>query len=308
MTTTRQNEVPERRVAEGRLRTPWDRWWQVVGQSVRDLWAGSVLEWASSIAFYAFLSAFPLFIALLIAASYIVDVEWATQRATQLLGNYLPEGDAQIGAIIADAISARGHVGALSLIVFLITGRRVLGVLTTGLNHVSDVAETEDRLKRRIGVEGALMLGVVVLMLLALTARPLLDLAWKTLKAVPGPDDLLFASLIAAVRVLLLLSMFTLVYAFVPRGERLWRAVLSGAVMATAFFLLTEGIFGMVADRIWQTLVLLYGPLALAALLLSWSWYVALITLVCGGFASHVKVMILEERSGPEARHRHMRQ
>ena len=308
MTTLQQPRMRERRVADGRLRAPWERWRQVIGQSVRDLWSGSVLEWASSIAFYAFLSIFPLFIALLIAASYILDVDWATQRATQLLGSYLPEGEIQVGAIIADAIAARGHVGPLSFIVFLITGRRVLGVLTTGLNHVSDVAETEDRLKRRIGVEGALMLGVVVLMLLALSARPLVDLAWKTLRAVPGPDDLLLTALLAAVRVLLILTMFTLVYAFVPRGQRLWRAVLTGAATATALFLLTEGIFGVVADRIWQTLVLLYGPLALAALLLSWSWYVALITLVCGGFASHVKVMILEERSGGEARRRHVQQ
>lgn len=79
-----------------------------------------------------------------------------------------------------------------------------------------------------------------------------------------------------------------------------------GAGTATALFLLTEGIFGRVADRIWATLSVLYGSLALAVLLLSWSWYVALITLACGGFASHIKVMILERRSATEAGERHV--
>jgi uncharacterized BrkB/YihY/UPF0761 family membrane protein len=101
------------------------------------------------------------------------------------------------------------------------------------------------------------------------------------------------------------LIIFTLVYAFVPQGDRLWRAALIGAGAATGLFLLAQGVFAVLSDVIWDNLSLLYGPLATAAVLLSWSWYVALITLAGGALASHIKVMILEDDSAQQAGRRH---
>jgi uncharacterized BrkB/YihY/UPF0761 family membrane protein len=152
----------------------------------------------------------------------------------------------------------------------------------------------------------AMLLGLAALSLLALAARPLLQLAWTTGRVLPGPDHFLITDMVEAFRVLILLGIFTLVYAVVPRGERLWRAVFVGAGAATAFFLIAEALFGVVSHHIWDSLSLVYGPLALAALLLSWVWYVALITLVCGSLASHVKVMILEHASASQAGQRHV--
>jgi membrane protein len=275
-------------------------------QSTRDLWRARVLEWASSIAFYAFLSVFPLFLAMLIVASYLVDASRATAHATDLLGYYLPGGDAEIGKILEAAMAERGRVGAMSLALFLITGRRILGVLTTALNHISDVDEHADRMGRRVAVELALLLGVVALMVAALAAPSLLGFAAETVRMFPGSDTLALEALLGVVRVLLLLIMFALVYACVPRGDRLWSAVFVGALAATALFLITESIFSLLVDRVWLSLRLIYGPLALAALLLSWSWNVALITLVGGGLASHVKVMIVERGTMDEARQRHL--
>jgi uncharacterized BrkB/YihY/UPF0761 family membrane protein len=100
--------------------------------------------------------------------------------------------------------------------------------------------------------------------------------------------------------------MFTLVYAGVPRGERTWRAVFLGAIVATSLFLLAQGVFAVVFDRVWNTMTLVYGPIAFAVLLLTWCWYVAIVTLAGGAVASHVKVMILERRSTREAHARHV--
>ena len=91
-----------------------------------------------------------------------------------------------------------------------------------------------------------------------------------------------------------IMATFVLVYAFVPHDTRLRRAVFIGAGTAATLFLIAQAMFNVMAGRIWDTLGLLYGPLARAALLLSWIWYVAVITLACGGFASHIKMMLLE--------------
>ena len=50
----------------------------------------------------------------------------------------------------------------------------------------------------------------------------------------------------------------------------------------------------------------LYAPLASAALLLVWAWYVAMITLLGGAAASHAKVMVIEGHSEREAERRHV--
>lgn len=108
------------------------------------------------------------------------------------------------------------------------------------------------------------------------------------------------------VRAALLVVIFTLLYVVVPRGERYWRAAFAGAVVATALFFVAQGGFQVVIDTLWSNLTLIYGPLALAALLLSWAWYIALITLIGGSLASHIKVMVLQGRPATEAADAHV--
>ncbi|MDQ3655406.1 MAG: YihY/virulence factor BrkB family protein [Chloroflexota bacterium] len=291
---------------DGEIRTStWHLWRRVLVQTARDLWTSSVLEWAASLAFYALLSLFPLLIAGMVAASYLVDVAWATDQTISLLGQFLPEGEAEIEEIVTAAIAERGRVGLLSFFLVLLTGRRILGGLVKGLNHVSDVAEQDDTIRRKAGIELALLAGLIVLAGLALASRRLVELLWNATQAIPGPDGLFVDGVSGIVRIVLLLTIFTMVYAFVPRGDRVWRAVLPGAGLATVLYLLAQFVFSLLADTIWTNLSLVYGPLALAALLLTWCWYVALITLIGAGFASHVKVMLIEKRSTAQASEQH---
>ncbi len=283
-------------------------WARVVVQSLRDLYASNAFEWSAALSFYALLSLFPLLLLLLgmVLASYVVDASWATSRATELLGEFLPRGEFEIEAIVTAALAERRRTGVISLVVFLIAARRVLGALTKALNLVSDVDEQSDPIRRRIGVEIALLLGIVCIVLLALAAHPLGDLVRDGLQIIPGPDGLPLAIVNALTRVTLLLVAFILLYYFVPRGERLWRPAFTGAAAATILFLVAQAVYAVVIDPLWSNLNLVYGPLAIAALLMTWGWYVALITLAGAALASHVKVMILENRSGHEAQHQHV--
>jgi uncharacterized BrkB/YihY/UPF0761 family membrane protein len=164
----------------------------------------------------------------------------------------------------------------------------------------------DDTVKRRVAVELGLTVGLAILVLLAFATRRLGEVGDAIVQRVPGPDGMQLAVLRGTVHVILLLVMFTLVYAGVPRGERNWRAVFLGAIVATSLFLLAQGVFAVVFDRVWNTMVLVYGPIAFAVLLLTWCWYVAIVTLAGGAVASHVKVMILERRSTREAHARHV--
>jgi membrane protein len=110
----------------------------------------------------------------------------------------------------------------------------------------------------------------------------------------------------ALVHVLLLVAAFYALYTVVPYGERHRRSALVGALTATALFLLVRAGFLAMLDRFWETMTLIYGPLALAALLLSWAWVVGLIVLVGGSLASHINVMLVEGSSAEDAERRHV--
>lgn len=271
------------------------QWRPVIEQTARDLWASNALEWAATLAFYTVLSLFPLLLVGMILASFVADAGWATTRTTELLGEFLPRGQAEIEGIVTAAIDDRGRAGLVSVVVLMITGRRILGALTKGLDLVSDVDEVEDPLRRRVVVEAGLLTGLVGLVLLAFAIHPLLDAARVSLRKLAGPDAVILDIVQKIVRTVLLSANFLLLYVFVPRGERLWRAAIPGAVVATALFLVASAVFRIVIGLLWSGFSLVYGPLALAAFLLTWAWWVALVTLVGGAVASHVKVMVIEE-------------
>ena len=288
-----------------RRRVRLGRWRAVVVQTARDLSASNAPEWAAALAFYAVLSLFPLLLAGAVLISYFADAGWAADRLTTLLGEFLPRGEVEVQDIVEDAVADRRRIGAFSALAFLATGRRVFGALTNALNLVSDVDERTETLRRRALVELSLLAGIGLGFLLALMSRPLLDVAWQAIDASSAPEDRAFWVVRTTVRAALLLVAFYLVYAVVPRGRRHRGAALTGAAVATALFLLAQLIFGVAIGRLWQTLSLVYGPIAVATLLLLWAWYVALITLAGASLASHVKVMLVEGAAPAEAARRH---
>ncbi|MDP9355403.1 MAG: YihY family inner membrane protein [Chloroflexota bacterium] len=275
-------------------------------QSIKDLKANNAPEWAAALAFYTLLSLFPLLLAGATVASYFVDASWAVDRITQLLGEFVPRGEIEVEQIVDGAIAERGRVGLLSVVVLLATGRRVLGALVKALNLMSDVDERKDSLIRRALLELGLLFGLGGLILLALSARPLLSPVWSALDVLPGPLSLVARPALVIVRGLLLLATFYLIYAIIPRGERVRKAALIGAIAATLLFLLARVVFLFFTGHLWANFNLIYGPLAVAAILMLWAWYVALITLFGASLASHAKTMLIEDQTAAEAASEHV--
>ena len=108
------------------------------------------------------------------------------------------------------------------------------------------------------------------------------------------------------VHALLLVAAFYALLTVVPYGQRHRRSALAGAITATGLFLLVRAGLLMTLDRFWESVTLIYGPLALAALLLTWAWVVGVIVLFGGSLASHINVMLIEGRSAQEAEQRHV--
>jgi membrane protein len=268
------------------------RWSAVVLQAGRDLWANHALEWAAALSFYALLSILPLLLAAAAIASYVVEPAWAIDWLTMLAETTLPPNVVNTDLIVSGAIAHRGPVGIAGIMVWILGGRRILGCLITAMNVVSDVDEDRETTRRRVLVEVALLLGLGLLFLATLIAGPRL--------APPGSWS---ASLVV---VALLLAGFCVLYSVVPFGVRGKRAVVVGAGVATLLFMAARLLYRAFLDSTWASFDLIYGPLAVAAVLLLWGWYAGLVVLFGASLASHVKVMLEEGGSATEARRRHV--
>ena len=280
-------------------------WTAVVRQSLVDLRAVHAAETAGAIAFYALLAFFPLLLGGVASASLVADPSWAVARLTTLLGEFLPAGTVEVQAIVDGSIAGRERIGVLAVVSWAVAGRRLLSTLVTAINRVSDVDELADPLRRRLLVELCLLLAIGLLFLLALSTAPVVELLWTRAGGLPGSRRLVVEVTTLLLRALLLLAAFATLYAVVPRGERGRQPVLVGAITATVLFLVVHAAFVMAMRWVWGNLSLVYGPLAVATVLLTWAWYVGMIVLFGASLASHAKVMRLEGQSAREAGQQH---
>ena len=277
----------------------------VLRQTLRDVWAGNAMEWAAALAFYAVLSVFPLVLAGAAIAAFVIEPSVVATRLSSLLEGFVPPGVVDVQPIVAAAIASRRRVGLFAILVWLVSGRRILGALVTALDRVSDVDERRESLQRRAVVEVVLLVGIGALFVVALSARSLLGLVWQAVWGTGATQPGAWA-LGMGVHALLLVVAFYALYTVVPYGRRDRRSALAGAVIATGLFLVVRAAFLAILDQLWTSVTLVYGPLALAALLLTWAWAVALIVLFGGSLASHITVMLVEGRSAQEAEQRHV--
>ena len=58
-------------------------------QALKDSFADNATQWAAAIAYYSFLSLFPLLLAAVSLSAYFVSPDWAVGKAILLLGEFV---------------------------------------------------------------------------------------------------------------------------------------------------------------------------------------------------------------------------
>ena len=278
----------------------------IVNRSVRDLFSSDGPAWAAALSFYTLLSFFPLVIVVIIAASYVTDPQWVTERMVSAVNEFVLGEQIDPAALLDGARNERARLGIIAVVAVLVAGRHVLGTLILAMDRMSDVDQRDDSFRRKSLTEATLVIGVAAVSLMAIATRPVLSFVERTLGREPASGDWLTWVLVELAQTLLIFAAFTLVYAVVPLGKRRWRAVLAAAAAVTILFLATRATFTAIVGLLWESLSTLYGPLATAAFLLTWVYWVALIVLFGASLSSHIKVMHLEGASVQETEQRHV--
>jgi membrane protein len=262
-------------------------------QSIKDSFADNATQWAAAIAYYTFLSLFPLLLAVVSLSAYFVSPDWAVGKAILLLRELVPAGDDAVQRIIHDAVhAAHPYAGAVSLLILLVLGSRAFGALSRALNIAYEGVETGS-MAARIMIEVGMMAAVGVLFISTLFSHYLLLFLWNAVRLLPGETGPTFDAIVQLIRVLLLLMAFFLIYRFVPRKQLNWKSIAVGAGVATALFLAARPLFYGYVENL-ANYNLMYGGIAIAVVLLAWAWVTAFITILGGEMASHFQAMVLD--------------
>lgn len=252
--------------------------------------------WAAAISYYSLLSLFPLLLAAVSIAALFVDPQWAIDRITGMLGPYLPHGENKIATVVQEAVRAGSGVSILSVFTVLWTGSRVFAMLTQALNAASDTNEVYSFWKRTL-VEFGMMATLGLLFILAVSSPVLFGLLWNALDILPSGRGVLFALTVDVLPTLLLAGVLFLVYRFVPRRHIRPRAALAGALVSTLLFATVRPLFGFYV-RNFTDYNLIYGSLALVAILMFWAWTAAVIILYGGEVAARYQKIYMTDKQG----------
>jgi membrane protein len=252
---------------------------------------------ASSVAYYALLSVFPLvLLGTAVAASFLDEAQIRAGLAAALTTYLPPEAAEAVQRTVAETVRVRRPAGLLALLVFLWSGSAAAGAVRHALNRLLGVTAARPFWRRKLVELGATLLFAALLgasLSLAVARAVLVRLAPQL-----GPH---VARLLPEVEALGRLGpplfgllTFALAYRILPARRLPWRPLAAGALAAAALFEVARAVaFRALAGFARYELV--YGSLAGAIVFLVWVYAAALILLV----GAAVAVCAAREGRGP---------
>ncbi len=218
-------------------------WWELAKRTCRKSWDDEVFGQAARLAFYYFLSLFPVLLLLLIVLDKLVST--GSNLRNTLLGAFQQILPREASALIAKTVgelNAGAVIGAGAVWAGLGSAWGALNgtwAMMTGLNKAYEVKE-ERRWWKVLGVAFGLTISLGIMGLVALWVMLYGSRVWKMIEQDIGihTQSLFLWRIIQwLVAAVLLLFSFALLYRFGPNlNDRRWQWSIPGAVVAVALW------------------------------------------------------------------------
>jgi len=229
---------------------------------------------AAGIAFYAFLSLFPVALLLVSVFGFFFDPEEVASWLIELFGEQAPVSEDFLRDTVEGAAAVRGPVGIVGLLGLVLSSTLVFAAIMRSINRAWGLMGTGSRafLRRKLW-EFALLVGVASLFLLSLGATSFIEILGQ--RPFPGTEFRLLADNafwgfflglipLGATAVILLL-----LYKFIPATKVRWRDVWLPSLLGAAAFKLTNNLLGWYIRSLGYYNAV-YGPLTSVIILLLW--------------------------------------
>lgn len=253
--------------------------------SFRYLWTTEVHAYAFSIAANALLSFFPFALLLVTICDRLLRWNGAFQVVEQLLRANLPTGADFVIRNLNAVMRARGKVEVISVLLLFVTSSGVFLPLEVALNRVWGIRENRSYAGNLlVSVMLAVGSGLMALASVGLEAG-LEALVPPASNHWPALDALLSRAMLETVSVPLMVGVFFAIYHALPNAKVPAARVLPAAVSAAVLAEAARAIFTWVLP--WLHFPEVYGPFAISATLLIWSFLGSLILLWTAAFFAY---------------------
>jgi membrane protein len=236
---------------------------------------------AAGVAYYAFLSVFPLLLGLIAVFGYFLPSANLQEELLKFVADNIPGISSILEQNIDSIIELRGAAGVASIVIFFWGASAMFSAVHLAINRAWDISRYKSFFIRKARELG-MVLSTGILFLLSLGASALISI-------LRGVFDLPAANLIIVnigsrvAAFLLIMAVFLLIYKTVPNIRTYWRNVWPGALLAAIFFEVARTLFVIYIEN-FANYQLIYGSIASIIVLLVWIYYSAFILILGAEF------------------------
>ena len=243
---------------------------------------------AAGVAYYAILSMVPLMVGLIALLGMFLKSESVQAELFDFFRIYLPASTDELEANIEGISELRGALGILSILGLFWTASAIFGAITRAVNRAWDVHRDRPFYIAKLRNMGMAM-GVGLLFILSVS----LTGAIQTLGGMdlPGVGRLTFLEndglkiITRVLPFLFSLSIFMLIYKYLPNTVIHWKYVWPGALLAAVSFEIIKSTFVFYLDN-FANYEKVYGSLGSVVALLVWIYISSLILIIGAEFSS----------------------
>jgi len=266
---------------------------QLVVRTVGELGADDASHMAAGIAYYGFLSLFPLVLGLIAIFGLFLPSATLQQEIIDFFEGNLPGAIGVLERNIENVIRYRGAIGGVSLVLLFWTGSAMFGAISRAINRAWNVRDDRPFVVRKARDLG-MALGTGVLFLISLGATSLFSI----LRTADLPQAGFAADVSARVFAFLFsAAIFLILYKFIPNTRTCWRYILPGALLAAVLFELAKTLFVVYLDR-FADYESVYGSVSSVIILLLWIFISAFILILGAEFSAEFARMRRDIRRG----------
>ena len=276
-------------------------------RTVREMSADDATHMAAGVAYYAMLSLFPLSVGLISLLGLMLDSEALEGEVIAFLQDYIPGSKELLAANINAGGNIRGFLGVVSFLGLFWSASLLFGAITRVVNRAWDIHQDRpfyiDKLRHIL-----MAFCVAPLFLMSVGATASLHILATHDVPVVGRVEFLDNNVINIITrplpFLFTLSIFLLIYKFLPNTKTYWRYVWPGALLGAVLFEVFKSIFVFYLEN-FADYERVYGSLASVIVLLAWTYFSGLILIAGAEFSSEYERMRLGVERGRIVVERH---
>ncbi|MBC8335360.1 MAG: YihY/virulence factor BrkB family protein [Anaerolineales bacterium] len=222
---------------------------------------------AAGMAYFAFLSLFPVILLIVAVASRWFDPLWVENELITQLEFIIPGFTQLLGANIARVVQARGSVTATALVLLVWSGSTLFSIVARILDRIWNGRNLRPRIRSRglaLLFVGGFSIVIFPLLFVGTWVTPLLK------GLLPDLPLLLYRDMGELFSVLGNILLFGLLYRLLPHAGPRWREVWVGAIPAGILWAIAKRVFVSYTARYLLASNLVYGSVSTIIAFLAW--------------------------------------